>query len=348
MLVPKEYYKDLSAQELSQDNFFIESITNPDEKSLHFWNEFLSEYPDNTKTIEEAAVFVRLMKFESAAPAEGAKERIWSKVLQGAQGSQSTAPVVNMNKRRNWMWAAAAIAGIIVISAFLWAITEAGNTIVHAQYGEVKQVVLPDQSVITLNANSSIEYSKDWGGGVREVWLKGEAFFEVKHLAAGDKPVKESDRFIVHAGNADVEVLGTTFNVSDRQKMVKVMLQTGSVRVQFKDNNAAAIVMEPGDMVQYDQQLKQVLKEKVETQKYVSWKRKEILLDNTSVRDVVNIIENTYGYTVAVSDAELLNRKISGTDRLSLENEQTLLKSLELLLDVKISKQDKVLRIDKK
>ncbi|HEX6179883.1 MAG TPA: FecR domain-containing protein [Chitinophagaceae bacterium] len=345
MSVSKEYYKDLSAQELSQDNFFIESITKPDEQSLNFWNEFLSEYPHCTTTVEEASVFVRLMKFELATPAEGAKERIWDNVIDE---SRSQAQVVNLATRRKWMWAAAAIAGAIVVSAFLWAIQGSNNIIAHAQYGEVKQLILPDRSVVTLNANSSLEYSDDWTGGVREVWLKGEAFFEVKHLAVGDKPIKESDRFIVHAGDAAVEVLGTTFNVSDRQKMVKVMLQTGSVRVQFKNNNVPAIVMEPGDLVQYDQQSKELVKEKVETQKYVSWKKKEILLDNTSVRDVVNVIEDTYGYKVIVSDSELLNRKISGTDRLSLENEQTLLKSLELMLDVKISKEDKMLRINKK
>ena len=345
MSVSKEYYKELSAQELSQDNFFIESITKPDEQSLNFWNEFLAENPHCTTTIEEAAVFVRLMKFELAEPGGGAKERIWNKVLDE---SRSEAPVVNLARRRKWMWAAAAITGAIVVSAFLWALQGSNNIIAQAQYGEVKQLILPDQSVVTLNANSTLEYSNDWNGGVREVWLKGEAFFEVKHLAVGDKPVKESDRFIVHASDADIEVLGTTFNVSDRQKMVKVMLQTGSVRVQFKNNNVPAVVMEPGDLVQYDQQSKQLVKEKVETQKYVSWKKKEILLDNTSVRDVVNVIEDTYGYTVIVGDNELLNRKISGTDRLSLENEQTLLRSLELMLDVKISKEDKMLRINKK
>ena len=263
MSVSKEYYKNLSAQEMSQDNFFIESITKPDEQSQNFWNDFLSEYPHCTTMIEEAAVFVRLMKFELTIPAGASREKIWDKDVDESRNPA----VVNLARKRKWMWGAAAIAGVIVVSAFIWAMQGSNNIIALAQHGEVKKLKLPDQSVVTLNANSSLEYSNEWTSSVREVWLKGEAFFEVKHLAAGDKPINESDRFIVHTSGADIDVLGTTFNVCDRHQKIKVMVETGRVRVQFKNNNGAAVMMEPGDLVHYDQQSKLVVKEKVATHK---------------------------------------------------------------------------------
>src|SRR5687768_18409267 len=96
MSVSKEYYKDLSPEELLQDDFFIESITKPNEKSQRFWNDFLSEYPHRTAVVEEAAAFVRMMKFEPDLPVKGVKERIWENVIEAPA---SSAPVVNIDRK---------------------------------------------------------------------------------------------------------------------------------------------------------------------------------------------------------------------------------------------------------
>lgn len=346
MAISKEYYKDLPLEELTQDDFFIQSIQLPDEKTATFWREFLLQYPDKKNEIEEAGRFVENLKFFNSAAPTGAKERVWNHIISEAKKEGS---VVSINSKRRWMWAAAAVAGIIVVTA-AWLLLQSENTIKEStRYTEVKQVTLPDQSVVTLNANSSIEYKKEWKAGQpREVWMKGEAFFDVKHLNKEGQPVKASDRFIVHAGTTNVEVLGTSFNVSDRQAVTKVVLQTGKVRLDFKDKQTASVTMEPGEVVNYDQQSKRLVKGKTTTEKYTSWKKKEFLLDNTSVEEVVAVIENTFGYKVVIEGKEMLNRQLSGAGKVSLENEETLFKSLELMLDVFITKKDDTLYIKKK
>ena len=130
--------------------------------------------------------------------------------------------------------------------------------------------------------------------------------------------------------------------------MTKVVLQSGKVRIDFKEKNTSSVVMEPGEIVKYDQQTRRLVREKTATEKYTSWKRKEFLLDNTSVEEIIAVIENTFGYKVVIEGKDMLNRQLSGTGKISLENEETLFKSLELLLEVSITKKDDTLYIRKK
>ncbi|HEX7845956.1 MAG TPA: FecR domain-containing protein, partial [Chitinophagaceae bacterium] len=307
MAISREYYKDLSIEELIQDEFFIDSIRMPDKEREDFWKAFLLEYPDRRNVIETAEHFVRSLKFQPVVAPAGTKEKLWEQVIAG---SRSKGTVVKMKTKRWQVWvAAAAVLFAVVLAGFL--LTGESKEKINTQYAEVKQLVLPDQSVVTLNANSTITFKKEWKKNeVREVWLKGEAFFEVKHLNQEGQPVKEHERFIVHAGETSVEVLGTSFNVSDRQTVTKVMLQTGKVRIDFKDKKTASLLMEPGEVVKYDQQSKRLVKEKTTTEKYTSWKKKEFLLDNTSVEEVVTVIENTFGYKVVIEGKDMLNRQL--------------------------------------
>lgn len=345
MAVSKEYYKDLSAEELMQDEFFINSVKTPDESTDTFWKDFLLEYPHKKEDVAVARDFVRNLKFFYHHAAPDAEQRVWNHIVAA---SKDTGRVVSLASWRRWT-VAAAVAGI-VLTAAMWFFLQNGNFQKEStQYGEVKQVILPDQSIVVLNAHSGIEYKKNWQQGeVREVWLKGEAFFDVKHLHRQGQPIKAADRFVVHAGEATVEVLGTSFNVSDREAVTKVVLQTGRVRVDFRNKETASVVMEPGEMVQFDRQSGSLVKEKTLTEKHTSWKKREFLLDHTSVGELINVIENTYGYKVVIEGVDILNRQLSGTGKISLENEQTLFRSLELMLEVQITKTDGTLYIRKK
>jgi transmembrane sensor len=107
----------------------------------------------------------------------------------------------------------AAIFGGVALTLFLvtqfFGNNEGGKLAVQTEYGKLKQVLLPDSSSIVLNANSKIEYDKNWSKGKRrEVWLEGEAFFDVRHLNQDTTQVSTYDQFVVHTEDLDVEVLG--------------------------------------------------------------------------------------------------------------------------------------------
>lgn len=340
-----ENYRDSSEEELILDEFFVQSTRQPTTESEAFWNGFLSAYPDKKSIVEAARSFVRDIRFKTDIPQSGVKEKTWNAITEKTEGGGK---VVSIYKQRRWWWAAAAISSVFLISA-VWFFTQGNqknNTTINSQYAELKKVILPDQSVVTLNANSSLEYKKEWKEGqVREVWIKGEGFFEVKHLNSPGQPITDHERFIVHSDGMRVEVLGTAFSVSDRKEISKVALQTGSVRIDFDDNKTQSIVLIPGEMLSYNHQTGQVTKETAEVDKVVSWTNKELYLDNTTMTDIINVIENTYGYKVEIDDKEILNRQLSGTGKLSLENEKTLFKAIEILLNVELVINDKTIII---
>ena len=349
MGVSKEYYKDLSVEELIQDEFFIESINRPNPASVTFWEEFLQDYSDRRETIQAAGSLIRDLKFKTDAPEEGAKARVWNAVI-GEE--HEGAPVIHLGGTKSrWKWAAAIAAGIVLISMAWWFSREAQvNTTIRTQYAELKQIILPDSSVVTLNTNSSLKYSQDgWKEGrPREVWLEGEAFFDVKHLHRDGRPMKESDRFIVHAGEMNIEVLGTSFNVIDRSSIARVVLQTGRVRVDFKNAATNSVDMEPGELVKFNRESKQVTKEKTDTSSQLLWKQRKIMLDNTTIRELVSTLENNFGYQIEVDQPELLDRQLSGTGIISLEDEETLFKALEVILNVEITRTNNTLLIKNK
>ncbi|MCD2424130.1 DUF4974 domain-containing protein [Niabella pedocola] len=100
--------------------------------------------------------------------------------------------------------------------------------------GARKQVTLPDGTRVWLNGGSRLFFVTDFKGSTREVKLEGEAFFDVVH-AQTETGVKRP--FIVHAGNIDINVLGTAFNVKAyaNEKITTAVLYRGLIRVTKHD-----------------------------------------------------------------------------------------------------------------
>lgn len=115
--------------------------------------------------------------------------------------------------------------------------------IISTKKGSKTNIVLPDGTQVWLNADSKITYEKSFGTSAREVFLTGEAFFDVTHNAL--KP------FIVHTGKADIKVLGTTFNVRNYNddNYVEAALVKGKIEVLLKDHPANKIVLSPSEKI---------------------------------------------------------------------------------------------------
>ena len=100
-----------------------------------------------------------------------------------------------------------------------------------ANNGSRSRSLLPDGTIVWLNAGSKLHYENDFNGSTREVRLEGEAFFDV---------VKQPGRpFIVHTSGIDIRVLGTAFNVKSypEDKTVETTLYRGLVQVSRKDDS---------------------------------------------------------------------------------------------------------------
>ena len=132
-------------------------------------------------------------------------------------------------------------------------------TEVLSQPGELSTLTLADDSTITLNAGSKLSYADDFNKAHRLVTLEGEAFFDVE---------KSEHPFIVHAGDAEVEVLGTQFNVYARDGQVRVGVKEGRVSVS---SDGEEHILTAGQFLHLTDSVAPVETRNVSPKNFMSW-----------------------------------------------------------------------------
>lgn len=181
--------------------------------------------------------------------------------------------------------------------------------VAHAPKGSISEIVLPDGSAIFLNAGSKVKYSFDGKNGVREVFLEGEAWFDVEK--------NKEKHFIVHTSFYDVNVTGTKFNVKayGSDDNLTTTLEEGQIIIQSTDNFKLAedIIINPGEQATLDKVSKELTIENVNTKWVTSWKDNKLIFVNMSLKELVVLLERKYGVDIEVKNKEILNLHFDGT-----------------------------------
>ncbi|MBN8857325.1 MAG: FecR family protein [Sphingobacteriales bacterium] len=152
------------------------------------------------------------------------------------------------------MLAAASVAALLVLTVWLvWtgrgkkavpvAASGVKDSVTVAFNGERKKVLLPDSTAVHLNSGSRLSYNKDFGKGNRQVWLSGEAFFEVTKDAAHP--------FLVNTDRMTVKVLGTVFNVKayNTKEDIETTVVEGKVEVSLKEGAEKKVILLPSEKI---------------------------------------------------------------------------------------------------
>lgn len=295
-------YVHFSVNDFAMDEYFQSWVWSPDAEKNSFWRSWLGAHPQKASEVEEARHILSQLSFPGYKLPEEEVVRVWKRI-QGLENLP--AKVVNRQRFHWWQWAAAAV---IIIAITLFFAIPADKVITHSTaFGETKNIVLPDQSTVVLNANSKISYKDNWSRTTaRALQLEGEAYFDVTH--------KENNQpFTVSTEDGvSVEVLGTTFNVYHRTKETKVVLNTGKISLSLPTTDSEErIIMEPGDLVEFKSN--QYSKKSVDPQRYVAWTESKLVLDRTSLREMVQMIKDNYGIQVEVVPVSLLDETVSGS-----------------------------------
>lgn len=342
-------YTSYSAEELAMDTSFRNWICQPDEDehSTQFWETWQHEHPQKKELIETAAALVSMLHLpKQHLPAWEIESEIEEVRKRIEMAAQATPPVKKLYERAPWWRVAAAIAGLLFASSltYFFLHRQFNPTEYVTRYNEVKEVELPDGSHVSLSANSRLKISEGWWSSMhsvfadrqpvsREVWLDGTAYFKVTHLSRNklvDQPVK----FIVHAANVNVEVVGTEFNVSNRPEKVKVLLNSGRIQLQIQETKQPHLLaMKPGDLMELVKQDKTYQLKQVNLKRYTSWRDGELKFDHTSIAEAASLIEEAYGYPVVIQPALLRKRELSGV--IQNRDLEFLLSTLATLLDIK-------------
>lgn len=298
-------------QRFLEDPLFQDWVLRPDQSLEDYWRKWISENPASQSQVKEARKILHEINTPPFQLGEGDIQGVWKKIQQDIH-PQSLLVVRKSAIRHFRLASAAACFAIVACIALFFFLDQGPDKVVHQTgNGETLAIILPDSSEVMLNANSILTYAKDWDAReIREVWVEGEAFFDVRHLE-GHQPFK-----VYPASGVEVEVLGTRFNVYHRKNQTKVLLSEGNVTMNFTDSpKPSKILMSPGDLVEYDRQ--KIQKKRVNPEPYVSWTRKVLQLESTSLAEMVRMAEENYGMTVKVGTGVDLAQSASGSMPLS-------------------------------
>ncbi len=186
--------------------------------------------------------------------------------------------------------------------------------------GKRLMISLQDGSRVWLNADTRLEYAKDFQSkATRDVYLIGEAFFDV---------VEDKNRpFIVHTKDVEIKVLGTSFNVKAYSKEAKVetTLVKGKVSIEHQ-NDDDEITLIPNQRAVYVKEAgKVVVENNIETETYTSWKSGILTFDDQPFNEIIPVLERWFNVTIHTENAASLECRFTAKI-----NNKTLEEVLEL------------------
>ncbi len=337
-------YSKFSLEDFICDGFFQDWVLHPGEETKAFWENWIGGNPGKREIVAQAARILQEIKFAPDLPTEEQAQNALLRNLRmidagAVEGKPEGGRVISIKRFGGLRKMAAIFIGVMMIAtvAYYYAYRHA-VTVVATNYGEIKTIVLPDSSMIILNAHSTLKYVAHWQKEQRrEVWLEGEAFFKVTHLPQNTGNTKGPEIFLVHTKDMNIAVLGTSFDVRNRGEKTAVVLKTGKIKIVFKNKRFTDIVMKPGDLISYNAATRQLVRSSTDAEGYVAWTDKKLILTDATVSDIAQYIADNYGYKVSLEDTAIGNRKMEGTMR--LDNLQDVLFVLSTALNVEIIQQ---------
>lgn len=333
-------YSKYSEDDFIMDPAFQQWVKNPSQESDIFWQNFLQQYPSKQAQVSAAREILLSIDFNNNL-LQSEKDALWNQIAGQTVRRQALAKVISLrtkNARPNrFLYVAAAIFFACALTITLvYFIRKEPQQLVATQPGQTSEILLPDNSTVTLNATSTIKYSRQWDSrAAREVWIDGEAFFSVKHTATHQP-------FIVHTGNVDIEVLGTEFNVMHREGRAKVSLNSGKIKLQV-GSMTEAVFMSPGDILEIA--ASQIVKKPGNVEHLSVWKDKKLIFDDTPLSEILMKLKYIYGWEYAEVDPDLLIEKLSG--EVETSDETKLIRTLEKALRIVIRKNGNTVSISR-
>lgn len=230
-----------------------------------------------------------------------ARNRVWKKIDAGITKEKR-----HRRLRLVSQWSiAAGVAVLLAMSVLLgYRAYQPDMLIVLNQGKEALLFTLPDSSVVWLGGGSSLKYPDGLEARDRKVYLKGEAFFDVRK--------DEGRTFQVLTNAVTVTVLGTRFDVkvADSGMLAEVVLESGSVRLSSSRDKKEAI-LRPGEMGRVMKN-GDIDTQHVDLRLYTTWKDKYLNVESQRMEDVMFMLSKRYHTEILIEGDELKKEIFSG------------------------------------
>jgi ferric-dicitrate binding protein FerR (iron transport regulator) len=198
------------------------------------------------------------------------------------------------------------------------------NTI-KVPFSKTFKMVLSDGTIVHLNSGTSFTYPEQFNvSNTRKVILKGEAYFEV--FKDKTKP------FIIEANDVNIEVLGTTFNVTNYEEddFIDCILTEGSVRLSEKENKENNVILKPNSKATWQKNSKNFTIAQVNPSSYSAWINGELVFNKESFTNIARKIERYYDVKIVNNYAFLGSQEFTGTIKIKESDVETILDLFKL------------------
>lgn len=204
---------------------------------------------------------------------------------------------------------------------------------VVVEKGKKKEIVFQDGSSITLNSCSSLRYPHRFGLSERRVQLDGEAFFNIE--SNNLRP------FIVEINkNAEIQVLGTQFNVSAYEDSDDIDITLINGCIQFSDE-LQTITLNPNECLNYDKNTKEISVRQIgDANQNLLWMENILLFRDAPLMDVLSTLDRNYNVTFHISNEAIKSYSYSLKAK-SDEPIERILEDMENISNISFEKQGK-------
>lgn len=259
----------------------------------------------------------------------------WKAILRKIEENDTRS--IRKNPSQIWLKIAAVFIGLITMGIVAFFYVQ--NTQLHAfanNSDTTMEVLLPDGSKITLDKQAEISYQNNWLNQFnRKIELVGRAYFEI---------TKDPQHpFKVEASQVEIRVLGTKFTVSDKFDRVQVILNEGKVQVSSQWSGNTYLLSEKGQQVIIGANgfVKQDL---VNKNLYFSWMEEKLYLNNCTVDEAIEYLNDSYDIMIQFADGEPLNKQLFGSA--PSDNPDLIMQAIALITGTKIIHENNIYKFE--
>lgn len=306
---PFDHYLPFEPLDFVMDEDFQGWVLQSNSEQEAYWQSFKVAFPQKAESVDLARQIIRQLRvsdWQTLAPHQ-LHDRFQT-IMTRINASVPVARVIPLYGR--W-WAR--VAASMLLGLLGWQTYQYGwvSKVYKTDFGQQQRVLLADQTVVTLAAHSILHVPGRWAfSQQREVWLTGEAYFEVTKQT-NDTTDKERN-FIVHARELNVEVLGTRFNVNTFRRKTTVLLEEGKVRLSTIEQPDQVVLLHPGQVAERPAQQPTIRVAPTTDATLTAWRDGRMLFRAASLIDLSQRVEEVYGLKLVFDGEGWTNATYTG------------------------------------
>lgn len=336
----KQRYTHFSASDFLLDADFLAWVQGQAPESDHIWQQWLTEDPTMKAEVEKAKQLYAALSFKEKKISSNQVDAEWEKIKLVMEDRQADwyPDETTVQTKVLPVWLRVAVAAVLLLGV-VWAgkgfmtQSDSGATAMmqrEVANGQQLTIKLTEGTVIKLNAGSTLSYPEKFHSEKREVYLTGEAYFEVA-------PDPKSP-FIIHTGDVQIRVIGTKFSVKAYPEgdEVKVAVVEGKVGVNTSVpasdqsgtvDQAEEVFLTPNEMATFGKDNKEINVTSFDQAEQLGWKDGILYFEKANFTEVVRKLERWYGVKIRIQSG----KKVDPEWRFSGKFEN---KSIDYILDV--------------